>query len=177
MRADQVDQRQDDNHAGCERIAHALRHEMAAIIGEGYRIERHHHDVAEHQEGVHAGGEQPFAEGAADEGHRPTRPREGEGQPDIGIGGQEGERAADQEGQPGGTLRLDRGQADGGKDAAADDAADPDREGTQEPQGGLGLGLSAHGGTTRRVRCQRWAWRQPIQITVRASRPSATGRS
>ena len=95
-RADQVDQRQDDDHAGrqpgCQAARLASGKKWLGIVGEGHGVERHDHDVAEHQQRVEAGGEQAVAEGAADEGDRAARAREGQGQPDIGIGGEQGQR-------------------------------------------------------------------------------------
>ncbi len=107
---------------------------MLGIVGEGHGVERHDHDVAEHQQRVEPGGEQAVAERARDEGDRAALAREGQRQPDIGVGREQGQHAAEQEREPGGALRLRTREADGREDAAADDPADADRKCTDDAE-------------------------------------------
>ena len=107
---------------------------MLGIVGEGHGVERHDHDVAEHQQRVEPGGEQAVAERARDEGDRAALAREGQRQPDIGVGREQGQDAAKQEREPGGALRLRTREADGREDAAADDPADADRKCTDDAE-------------------------------------------
>ena len=136
------DGRRSDHIVPCR--AHRLGQVADAVGGQRRCVDRHDRDVAQHQQHVQCRRNEAGAEGGAQEADGSARAGIPQGQTDVRVGGDERDRAADEEGDgraaPG---ALDR-QAEGREEAAADDAADADRQRAQHPDRALRLGSVGH---------------------------------
>ena len=114
-----------------------LRQIGQGIARERIGIDTHDRHVAEDQQDVDRCGRESLPEGLGDEFDRTAGARIAQREADIGIGGDEGDGPADQKGNRGSTLGACHGDAEGGKEAAADDPSHTDRQRPEDADAGL----------------------------------------